>query len=294
MRRTFRAPLALLAALCCLSVLAGCAAREHVTEEPDAGLVLEYSMTEGQVLTYEMSNSFVQALQIEERSFETVSTSSLVFSTRPKGKKGDDHTIGVTVESLDVSVSTPQGELTPDTSTVTGKGFDMTVSVIGEESDLEGAASVKYDMGPAGERGLTTEFSNIFPDLPGKPMAVGESWTTTTNVTEDTGQASIRITTESVNTLMGFETIGGRECARIAVDFVGTLEGEGKEQGVDWTTAGDLSGTGTIYFAHKEGILISEATSGVGDGVIVGVGGADREMTIPMTREFSFETKLVE
>lgn len=292
MKRTLCASAVLTVGFCGLSILAGCAARTHIPEEPDAGLVLEYSMTEGQVLTYEMSNVFTQMLEVREQPFETISTASLVFSTEPRGKKGEDHAIGVTVKSMDVSMATPQGELVPDTSTVVGEGFEMTVSVLGEESNLEGAASVRYDMGPAGERGLTTEFSNIFPDLPGRPIVIGDSWTTTTNVTEDTGQANIHIITESVNTLVGFETIDGRECARIAVEFTGTLEGEGEEQNVNWKTTGDLSGTGTIYFAHKEGILVSETTSGVGDGVIVGSG--DREMTIPMTREFSFETKLVQ
>jgi hypothetical protein len=291
-KRTVSMLVALTAALCVVSVLAGCAGRRPAVEEPDAGLVLEYDMPEGRLLTYELSNSFTQAMEVRGQSFETVSTASLVFSTEAKGKKGNDLAIGVTVKSMHVSMASPQGELVPDTSTVTGKSFDMTVSAIGEESDLEGAASVRYDLGPAGDRGLTAEFSNIFPDLPGRPIAIGDSWTTTTDATEDTGQASIHISIENINTLTGFETIDGRECARIAVEFTGTLEGEGSEQNVKWTTTGDLSGTGTTYFAHEEGILVRETSSGVGEGVIVGSG--EREMTVPMTRTFSFETRLVE
>ena len=292
MRRTAATLCGLIVGLCLAGFVAGCAGRATDTTEPDAGLVLEYSMTEGTVLTYEMSNSFTQTMEVREQSFDTVTTSRLVFSAEPRGKSEGGYAVGITVRSMEVSISSPQGELAPDTGSVEGKGFEMTVSKLGEESDLEGAAEVVYSMGPAGERGLTTEFSNVFPDMPGRPIAVGDSWTTSSSITEDTGRASIRIATENINTLEGFETVSGRECARIEVEFTGTLEGEGEEQGVRWTTTGDLVGSGTMYFAHEEGIFISESTSGVGEGVIKGSG--EQEMVIPMTREFTFETKLVE
>lgn len=292
MRQALSGPIALMVLCAGLSLLVGCAGRGLPATELDAGIELTYSMEEGGVLTYEMSNSFTQAMEVRGRTFETVSTSSLVFSVEPRAHTPVGQTIGVTVRSMDVSMVTPQGEFSPDTGAVAGRSFDMTVSARGEESDLEGAESVRYDMGPAGERGLGTEFSNIFPDLPERPIAVGESWTSITTVTEGTGRADVRIVTESVNTLLGFETVGGRVCAKIAIEFTGTLEGRGEEQGVDWTTTGDLSGTGTMYFAYKDGLLVSESTSGVGEGLLIGSG--DETVEIPMTRTFSFETKLIE
>ena len=102
-KQTLCVSVALVVAFCGLSILTGCATQKHITEEPDAGVVLEYSMTEGQVLTYEVSNVFTQTIEVRDQPFETVSTASLVFSAESKGRKGDGHTIGVTVKSMDVS-----------------------------------------------------------------------------------------------------------------------------------------------------------------------------------------------
>ena len=292
MGRTPAIQCGLLVALCLASFVPGCAGRGTDAVDPDAGLVLEYSMPEGRALTYEMTNSFKQTMEVREQSFDTVTTSKLVFAAEPKGEKAGGYAVGITVKSMEVSIASPQGDLAPDTGSVEGRAFEMTVSRLGEEGDLEGAAAVVYSMGPVGERGLKTEFSNVFPDVPGRPVAVGDSWTTSSTITEDTGRASVRITTENLNTLAGFETVGGRECARIEVEFTGTLEGEGDEQGVHWTTTGDLVGSGTMYFAHEEGIFVSESTSGMGEGVITG--GGEQEIIIPIIREFALETKLVE
>ena len=55
----------------------------------------------------------------------------------------------------------------------------------------------------------------------------------------------------------------------------------------------EMDGAGTWYFAHKEGILVSDWTEGTADGSIT-VNSPDGEMVIPVTREYTMLTRLVQ
>lgn len=50
-------------------------------------------------------------------------------------------------------------------------------------------------------------------------------------ITEKVGGGEITINLESFNTLEGFETVDGLECAKIIVKITGTLEGGRGDQG---------------------------------------------------------------
>jgi hypothetical protein len=71
------------------------------------------------------------------------------------------------------------------------------------------------------------------------------------------------------------------------------MEGSGTEQGAQWTLTSDIDGTGTWYFAHKKGILVSDVTAGTAAGAIV-VDAPDGQMTMPVTREYEMMTELVQ
>jgi len=49
-------------------------------------------------------------------------------------------------------------------------------------------------------------------------------------ITEKVGGGEIAINLESFNTLEGFETVDGLECAKITVKITGTLEGRGSRR----------------------------------------------------------------
>jgi len=132
----------------------------------------------------------------------------------------------------------------------------------------------------------------MFPDVAGKPVEIGDTWITTDGVTDKAEGSEMTLTFESVNTLAGFETVDGYECARITTVFTGTIKASGKEGPADVTSEGNLEGTSVWHFAHKEGILVRDVTEGTGSMMIHAVA-PQGEMDIPATLETRFETRIV-
>lgn len=278
--------------LIALGLLAGCAAKTaDPWGNPKTGLILQYRMTENQILKYQMSGEQTQNMEIMGQSIDTQSSSESGFSVKSKGLQEGNLFLGVTIDSMSINISSPQGELSPDMSTVLGKSFDMTLSPLGKELDVSGAEAIEYDMGAAGTRSIGSNFQAAFPDLAGKPVKIGDTWTSTDTITEKTDEIEVRINFESVNTLEGFETVDGLECVKVMADVIGTVEGQGEQMGMQLAIEGEVQGKGTWYFAYKEGIFVKDTTNISTVGTISTSGA--QAMTIPMKQEMTMETKLV-
>ena len=275
-------------------VLTGCAAKTGTCAwgDLDAGLILEYRMSSGDAVSYRFTSSSTQTMEIQGQSIPVESVETLSFSVEPKGVKEGDLALGITIDGLTVVVSGPQGELEADTDDVVGESFDMTLSTLGAEGGLPDADVLQYTIGPEGPKSVITGFGVIFPDLPEGPIAIGDTWPATVELSEETNDGNVVITVHAVNTLEGFETIDGFECARIEAVLTGTIEGGGIQQGAEWTMQSQMEGGGTWYFAYKEGILVRDVTEGTADGNIV-VQSPNGEMIIPASRDYSMVTELV-
>jgi hypothetical protein len=272
-------------------VMVGCAAKKKWYGDPESGLNLEYRFSEKKILTYRVTNDFSQTMDIMGQKMEITSDGGLTFSVMAKGSKDGAHLIGVTIDSMSMEIGTPRGAIEPDMSTVMGKSFDMTLSLIGKELNLSGAGDIKYDMGQGGERNVITEFQVVFPNTAGKPVTVGDSWTVQDTVIDKSANGEMEILFESVNTVTGFETVNDMECVVIETEFKGRLSGTGTEGGLELVTEGEIEGNGKWHFAYKQGIFVKEITEGAGEGVITGTG--PQEITIPMTREFKVVAELI-
>ena len=291
---------ALSVVLCTVSVVAavvaltGCAAKTGSCAwgDLDTGLILEYRMSSGDAISYRFTSNFVQTMEIQGQSVPIESTETLSFSVEPKGASDDGHALGITIDGLSVMASSPQGELEADTENVVGESFDMTLSRLGVEGGLPDPDALQYTMATQSGRSIVPGFGAMFPDLPEAPITIGDTWPATVEIVEENDEGSSVITINAVNTLMGFETVEGFECARIASVLTGTIEGSGIQQGAEWTMLSDMDGAGTWYFAYKEGILVSDVTEGTADGSIV-VSAPNGEMTIPVTRAYNMATELV-
>ena len=194
----------------------------------------------------------------------------------------------MTIDDIATTVtSTGQGDMSPDMTGVK-EVLDMILSPLGSEVDVSGAEAITFGM--AGEtRNLSSSFKMFFPDLPGKPVKVGDTWPSSGGIEEKTSSMDIRVDLQSVNTLEGFETVDGMECARISSQVTGTITGTGNQGGADLTFSGTSKGKDVWYFAVKEGIYVkmtSESTTQMS--VDVPVAG----QTIPVTQTSKSEVKL--
>jgi hypothetical protein len=293
-RQAFPKLTVLIAIVAAAALLAGCAAKkapEAFWGDPETGLILEYRMPE-EPLTYEMISTFLQSMDMGGQTVDTKSTSMTTMSIASRGAKNGDLMLTVTLEDASVGVDAPGAGLEADMSEAIGKSFEMTLSALGEEKDLPDPNSIQYDLGLGGKRSAISSVQMMFPDLPGRPVKVGDSWTTVDGFTEEGGGGNMTISFETVNTLVGFETVNGMECAKIEALYQGTIEGSGAEGPAEWESEGEIEGVSTWYFAYKKGVLVSDAMEGTGTADVVAQT-PQGEMKIPTMQDISAETKLI-
>jgi len=254
-----------------------------------ASAVLEYKMPAGRVLTYQNKSEETQVMEVQGQSMDTQTTNTSTITFKAKGLKDKNFLLGVTIDDIAATVSSSaQGDMSPNMSAVKGKTFDMVLSPLGSEVDVSGAEAITYDIATE-TRNIASGFKMFFPDMPGKPVKVGDTWPSASGTDEKTSSMSIRIDFQNVNTLEGFETVDGMECARISSQVTGTITGTGNQGGSDLTFAGTSKGKDVWYFAVKEGIYV-KGTSDSTTQMSIDVAAAG--MTIPMSQTSKSEVKL--
>ena len=273
--------------------MVGCASKYGTAADVTKGTVLEYRMYEGDPISYEFLSDNAQIMDVAGQSIAIDTSEMMLFSVTPKGMKGDDQAIGITIDDLYVAVTAAGNTTEADAEDVIGQSFDMTVSKSGVEGGLPEPDLLQYMVGNEGPKSVITGFGVIFPDLPDGPVEIGDTWPTTVEVVEESEGNNVTVTIEAVNTLVGFETINGLECAKISAVLTGRIEGSGTQGGVEWSMSSAMDGGGIWYFAHESGILVSDSTEGTADGSIT-VNAPDGEQVLPVTRDFTMLAKLVQ
>lgn len=287
----FKSYLSVMLIVLLIALLAGCAAKKAFWwGDVKKGLILEYRMPQDQALKYQFTSNMIQDMDVAGQTIKNIIDLNLLFSTKSKGLEQSNHLLLVAIDSAKTDIESSQGNFSPDMSSVLGKSFHITLSPLGKELKITGADSIIYNS-VQGEQNLAPNFQTIFPDLSGKPVKIGDTWTTNDTININQGQMEMRMTFVSVNTLQGLETVAGHECAKITAKTTGKLEGEGEQMGANLYFEGDIEGKDTWYFAYKKGIFVKSISDGVTKGNIAVTG--PQKMTIPMTMETKFETKLV-
>jgi hypothetical protein len=276
--------------LAALAVAAGCGGRAGAGAS-GKGVGLEYKMPKGEALTYRSVSGSEQNMKVQGMEMKVTSDKKLVFTVTSKGTEQDKLRLGVTVDSLDASSTSMQGAMTADASGVVGKSFDMLLSPLGIESDLSGAAALEYDMGMAGKRSLSPDFQGFFPNLAGRRVSVGDTWTSTDTLNVDDGGSQIQVVLTSVNTLEGFEKVSGLDCARISAAVTGTLSGTGQQGGAQLSFNGTIEGQEVWYFARKKGVLVKTDSNSTVQNTVKVTG--PQQMEIPVTETSKSEVVLV-
>jgi hypothetical protein len=293
LKNAFTGRPALTAAVAIILVLAGGAVQATPTAPkapaPAATVVLEYKMPAGRALTYQTKSEDTQVMEVQGNSMDTQTTNTGTVTFKAKGLKDKNFLLGVTIDEIAATmVSSAQGDMSPDMSAVKGKSFDMVLSPLGSEVDVSGAEAITYDFSTE-TRNLSSGFKMFFPNMPEKPVKVGDTWPSSAGNEEKTGSMSIRMDYQYVNTLEGFETVDGMECARISSQVTGTITGTGNQMGADLTFSGTSQGKDVWYFAVKEGIFVKGTYESTTDmSVDVSAGG----MIIPVTQTTKAEVKL--
>jgi len=282
-----KAALVLLAVFVC----AGAAADKPARIAPQGAVTLAYQFPAGRTLNYKSTENQTQNMDIMGQTMTNESVSSTELTMKPKGLKGGDFEITVTIDAAKSDVQTAQGNLSPDMTPVIGKSFDMVVSALGKEIDVTGAEALKINVPESGTRDLSPMFQAFFNNLPDKSVKIGDTWPSQDTILQKEGSGETKFRLDNVHTLDGFETVDGYECARIKTATKGTIEGTASQQGMSMLIAMKYEGQDTWYFAIKEGISVKLDSKGTISGTIEV--GEPANMSIPITGETKQQLVLV-
>lgn len=273
-----------------LIFIGGCATNRKKIEPVTEKIDLRYRMPAGQILQYKTTNSLTQTMDIREKDIQTTVNKAFVYTVNSKGQKENNAQLEFTIDSASMNIISPAGNTVFDLSSVVGQSFQIVLSSLGEELEYTGLDSIKYTIGPK-EQSISSEFQSIFPDLAGKYILQGDSWTILDTIKVNSDEADLQIVITSENTVDGFERIMEHDCVRIKVNNIGTLTSKAMQQGMEIVTTIDIEGDEILYFDHINGIFIKMISKNNGTGIIEASG--PETMTIPVKQKIEIETVLV-
>ncbi len=275
-----------------IALLAGCAGKTPYGNERE-GFILQYRFPEGKTLVY--SGAFGQKMSVERLGSlaELSVQSNARFALTGKKTEVPTIIVGACLESMESTISTSSGVQRFEAKKVVGKPFDVLLKNDGEVIGFAGTDSlgVPLDLDGPGRANLSDFFryflGNFFPRLPQGAKKAGDNWILREDMKQTLGEVNVEMKTTSCDTLLGFETIDGFKCFKVAMTLTGTLEGDSMEGRM--LIEGDFEGKGTYFFDYSNGrmkkylyTLYVEAT-----GAVTGMG------TISYTIENTMDVNLV-
>ncbi len=258
--------------------------KKLTSSSSDAGN-LEYRFTGNESYSYMQSSKANQTIVFGGQEVNTSINSILGFTTRGKGIVNGSLILEITVDTLGVSINSMGTNMKEDISNLKGKSFMMTMDPKGDNKDLDEAESMTFTVAGVQTSNLKSSFVMLFPKLPKENIKIGYIWqqTDTININTETENAEMIIV--SNNTIESRETVSGYDCYKISYVASGTRDGSSQTpQGLIITNT-DVSGTGYLYFAIKEGIVVSDHSDIKTDGDLVIPSGESIPMYITATSE---------
>ena len=107
-----------------------------------------------------------------------------------------------------------------------------------------------------------------FPLLPDNPVKFGDTWKDNQVMDIPTGGSVLRSENDFTYTLIEEVEKDGYDCLKIEMKGISRLTGDFEQGGMDLYIERETTVTGMIYFAYKEGMLISSESESIGEGII--------------------------
>lgn len=290
-RKKYNNALVFLLTLALGALLTECSSTKSATGGSKKGTTLRYSFPENQDLKYKTGSDIKQTLDIYGQEMIIDIGQHLVYTSRLKNKSKNENQIHITIDTMDLFVNSPQGDINPNMDGVNNKSFNMTLSSLGSGMDVSEAESIQFEITPGVKRNVATAFKFLFPRLPEKALNVGDTWSLTDTIAEKYDNEEVTMIIDGDYTLAGFETLSGLECAMITSVISGTRSGKANQQGMDMVSDGTMQGSGTFYFAYKDGYLVKDISKIIVDGTL-DIQGA-QQGSFPMKFEINNLTELI-
>ncbi|RMF58325.1 MAG: hypothetical protein D6743_17805 [Calditrichaeota bacterium] len=254
------------------------------------GYRLVYKMNKGDTLKYSQSSEMeqVQEMMGTEQKVGSTSDTAIKLVCENRGANGD-LTLVMTYESFKVAVTSAVLDSTFDNpGGIVGKRVKKFVRPNGDQIKSVELDSIKIL--PV-NRGFSSE-QEFLPNLPDEALEMGKPVTRSDVDTSHTLGGTTVVTSEVQYTLLGKEAKAGYDCVKLGLKGTVDIDGSGKlPQGFELFFEGDGSIEGTIYFAPKEGILVSSENKT--DIEMTAALKGQQNMTIPITQSVKSTLNLI-
>jgi hypothetical protein len=272
-------------------VFSSCATKKEAWGSLKKGMNMRYSSGLEKELAYKSTTNFIQEMNVMNQEISVTADMMQMFKMEPMETDNEDLGYKVTVDDMAFKLQTPRGDIEPELGNIIGKSFELIVSPYGEELDYSGAEKLVMEVATGDSKSIASDIAAFFPNLPDHPVKPGDSWKSIDNVRDANESKETILVFDNINTFEKLENYMGYDCMKVNVVFTGTLAGEGTQEGMELITTGEISGTGTWYYAYKEGIFVSSSVEGNGKTETL-VAGEGQEISIPATRTFTMMTQL--
>lgn len=252
-------------------------------------VILKYNFEQGTQYKYQNVSKIDQVILIGDQEIGALITSNMGFVITGVDSKDDEIGIKVRVDSITGSAQTMEGQITSDAKEVRGKEFNMAISFDGKEKRLEEAEKITYIGIGDQPSNLKASFTMLFSDMPLEAVKLGYTWTQSDTVDLTVGDQNAQIIIHSNNIIESREVVDGYDCFKITSTNTGERNASGNTPQGFMSQSGELTGTGILWFAPKEGIVIKEEVNQKYDGTLTLQTGD----SFPMIMDIKIENRLI-
>jgi len=233
---------------------------------------LTYRLKKGDRLKYKMTVAVDQSMEMMGQEMTTTvnGNTHMHLDVEEVTKEGNSTFVSA-IDSMNVDIKGMQGSQSfKNPAEVLGKRTRLTINAYGKKLRTVIVDSMNLS-GMLAQTGVGRQTAMTFLELPEKEVKAGDTWSTNRADTMSQGGGKVILTPSLTYTVAGEIDTLGYKCLRILSKGNTAIKGEGTQMGAKFFIDGQGPGTGTAYFALKEGLLVA-ATSV-----------SDLEMTIAIT-----------
>ena len=255
-------------------------------DDVDESYLLRYRLAPHQVWTYRTTTTQKTNMEMLGQSLPVIITIVVEYSVRGEGNDPSQNLRAtLTMDTLGMTFDIVPEDMAIDLTPWIGRKMDLILSSTGDETfvGIDTLPDIRFDQIGDETFSIHSLLRNPFPDLPSQPIRIGDIWHGGGQYSQTQRHIDTEVTTHSTNTLEDIDILDGLACLRMKTKMTGTLDGSGKQMGMDVVFEGDLESTTTWYFAHETGTLVKLISDQFMEGTIAVAGQVD--MVVPITQQ---------
>ncbi len=215
---------------------------------------LKYSTEAGKTFNYSVSGSGEQEIDAMGNIQSVTSTSDGKATVKVVKAAGGKITFDMSFTEMSAIQESDMDSQDADLSESIGTSLILETGERGENPNLTNVKDLPVPEGNPVP--LSVGLMGLVIELPDKPVKINDTWTSIQKLDFETAVGTVTSETNYNFTLAGTEQKNGFDCVKITGKAEGKSTGSAVAQGMDFDMEIEDNSTFTIFFAHKEGVIV--------------------------------------